>query len=94
MDARLLAFIIIAPFFVAFVYAAIHEYMRYKSEGRANYGLVYDEVTGTTHVTGISEDQEAFDPGDFDPSDYNDPDVRNDEAGNDDVNSTRQDEKV
>ncbi|MEC7764456.1 MAG: hypothetical protein VX874_21310 [Pseudomonadota bacterium] len=77
MDARLLAFIIITPFFVAFVYAGIHEYLRYKAEGKASYGLVYDEETGTTHVTGISEDQEAYDPEDFDPSEYNDPDVKN-----------------
>lgn len=78
ITAQSIAFLILTPFAVAFVYAGIHEYMRFKSDGRANYGLVYDEETGTTHVTGIAEDDTAFDPEDYDPNDYNDPDVRND----------------
>jgi hypothetical protein len=94
MDARLLAFIIIAPFMVAFVYAGIHEYMRYKSQGKASYGLVYDEETGTTHVTGISEDQEAYDPDGFDPSDYNDPDVHKEDEPVDGVGEDRREVKV
>ncbi|MCA0920773.1 hypothetical protein [Pseudooceanicola nanhaiensis] len=76
MDARLIAFLILLPFTLAFLYAAIHEYLRFKSQGSATYGLAYNEETGTTHVTGISEEEEAFDPEDFDPSDYNDPDLR------------------
>ena len=71
MSINLIATAILLPFAVAFIYAGIHEYMRYKSEGRANYGLVYDEETGTTHVTGIGEDKEAYNPDDFDPSEYN-----------------------
>lgn len=71
MDAQLIAALILLPFTVAFIYAAIHEYMRYKSQGKANYGLVYDEETGTTHVTGIGEGQDEYNPDDFDPSDAN-----------------------
>lgn len=80
MDVRLIAAIIIFPFAVAFIYAAIHEYMRFKSEGKATYGLSYDEETGTTHVTGIAEDEEAYDPEGFDPGNYNDPDIIEDES--------------
>lgn len=76
MDIRLIAALILLPFALAFIYAAIHEYLRYRSEGRANYGLVYDEETGTTHVTGIAEDEEAYDPDAFDPGEFNDPETR------------------
>ncbi len=71
MEARLIALLILLPFTLVFIYAGIHEYRRYKSEGRANYGLVYDEETGTTHVGGIAEDEESYDPDEFDPSDHN-----------------------
>ena len=71
MSINLIATAILLPFAVAFIYAGIHEYMRYKSEGRANYGLVYDEETGTTHVTGIGEGKEAYNPDEYDPSEYN-----------------------
>ena len=77
MDAQTLAFLILLPFALAFIYAAFHEYRRYKSEGKANYGLVYDEDTGTTHITGIGEGDEGFDPEDFDPDEFNDPEVPN-----------------
>lgn len=80
MSAQLIATLILLPFALAFIYAAVHEYLRYKSDGRANYGLVYDDETGTTHVTGIADHEEAYDPEDFDPSDYNDPDIRQDRA--------------
>ncbi|WP_348638953.1 hypothetical protein [Thioclava sp. DLFJ5-1] len=60
--------------FVA-LYAGIHEFLRFRSEGRANYGLIFDEETGTSYVTGIAEEEDAFDPDDFDPNDYNDPEV-------------------
>lgn len=75
MGAQLIAVLVLTPFALAFLYAAFHEFRRYKSEGRANYGLVYDEETGTTHVTGIGEEDDTFDPDAYDPSDYNDPDA-------------------
>ncbi|NUH64452.1 hypothetical protein HTT03_03930 [Sulfitobacter sp. S0837] len=78
MEPQLIAALILLPITIVFVYAGIHEYRRYKSEGKATYGLVYNEETGTTHVSGIAEDEEAFDPGDFDPSDYNDPETKSD----------------
>ena len=73
METRLLAALILSPFVAAIIYAGIHEYRRYRSEGPATYGLVYDEKTGTTHVTGIGEDQDSYDPEDFDPSNYTKP---------------------
>lgn len=75
MYAKLIAFAILLPFVAVFVYAGIHEYRRYKSSGSANYGLVYDEATGTTHVAGIAEHEEAYDPEGFDPSEHNDRDA-------------------
>lgn len=69
MEAKLIASLILLPFATAFVYAGIHEYRRYKSEGRATYGLAYDEETGTSHVTGILKDEEGYDPDEFDPND-------------------------
>ena len=72
IDAHLLAALILTPFVLAFIYAGVHEYLRYKSEGRATYGLVFDEETGTSYVTGIGEEEEGFDPEDFDPGNYND----------------------
>ncbi|MWD30111.1 hypothetical protein E0K89_021795 [Aquicoccus sp. SCR17] len=74
MDPYLLVLLILSPFVVTFAYAGIHELLRLRSEGRTTYGLVFDEETGTSYVTGISEGDEPFDPEDFDPSDYNDPD--------------------
>ena len=68
MEPRLIAAIILAPFALAFLYSAIHELVRYRSEGRAEYGLSYDEETGTTHVTAIDEETEAYDLDDFDPA--------------------------
>lgn len=79
MDARILAALILTPFAIAFLYAGFHELKRYKSDGRANYGLVYDEDTGTTHVTGIADGEDAYDVETFDPADYNDPDIKSDE---------------
>lgn len=83
MGAQAIAAIILLPFALAFVYAALHEYRRFRSDGRANYGLVYDEETGTTHVSGIAEDQEAYDPDEFDPSGYRDLDVEQNDDTND-----------
>lgn len=84
MTAQVITAVLILPFAAAFIYAGVHEYLRYKSDGRATYGLVYDEDTGTTHVTGIPEDEEAFDPDDFDPNNYRDLELRtSDEEGTD-----------
>lgn len=80
--AQLIAALIVLPFALAFVYAGIREYRRYKSDGRAKYGLVYDEETGTTHVTGIAEGQDGYDPDEFDPSDHNKPEIRNETDDN------------
>ncbi|WP_349678107.1 hypothetical protein [Thioclava sp. UBA3469] len=66
---------ILLPFVFVALYAGIHEFLRFRSEGRANYGLIFDEETGTSYVTGIAEEEDAFDPDDFDPNDYNDPEV-------------------
>ena len=71
MDPRIIAAIILIPPMIVFIYAAIHEYRRYQSEGRASYGLAYDEETGTTHVTQIAEGEDSYDPEDYDPADYN-----------------------
>jgi hypothetical protein len=71
MDAGLIAIIMLLPFALLFLYSGIHEYQRYKSEGRARYGLVYDEESGTTHVTAIAEDAEGYYPDEFDPGDHN-----------------------
>lgn len=68
MSAQLIATLILLPFALAFLYAGLHEYLRYRSEGRATYGLVYDEETGTTHVTGISGGADSYDPDEFDPA--------------------------
>ncbi len=76
MDARLLAFLILLPFVVAFVYAGIHEYLRFKTHGRSDYGLAFDEETGTTHVKALSDKDNVYDPEDFDPNDYNDPELQ------------------
>ncbi|OOY05372.1 hypothetical protein BMI87_09990 [Thioclava sp. F28-4] len=75
MSAQILAAVILLPFLFVALYAGIHEFLRFRSEGRANYGLIFDEETGTSYVTGIAEEEDAFDPEDFDPNDYNDPEV-------------------
>lgn len=74
----MIAFLVLIPFALAFVYSGIHEYLRYKSDGKATYGLVFDEDTGTTHVTGIADEEIGYDPDDFDPNNYNDPDIKDD----------------
>ena len=81
MTAQIIAMILLMPFALAFVYAGIHEYLRYKSGGSANYGLVYNEETGTTHIAGISDDQDAYNPDEFDPNDYSGSEGRNGSGG-------------
>lgn len=71
MDPRLLAALILSPFVLVFVYAGIHELRRFKSQGRAQYGLQYDEETGTTHVTALAEEDDGYDLEDFDPNAVN-----------------------
>jgi hypothetical protein len=73
MESKLFAALLLSPFVAAVIYAGVHEYLRFKSDGPAKYGLVYDEKTGTTHITGIAEHEEGYDPEDFDPSKYNNP---------------------
>jgi hypothetical protein len=82
MEARLIAGVILLPFVAAFIYAGIHEYRRFKSEGPSDYGLVYDEETGTTHVATLEDGSESFDVEEFDPSNFKDPEV--DDASDDD----------
>ncbi len=77
MEIQMIAILLVVPFTLVFIYAGIHEYRRYKSEGRAKYGLVYDEETGTTHVTGIAKDEDGYDPIEFDPSDQNKKEIDN-----------------
>ena len=81
--AQMIAALILSPFALAFVYACVQEYLRYRSEGRAHYGLVYDAETGTTHVTGITEGDSAYNPDEFDPNLHNADafDVPREEAG-------------
>ena len=71
MDARLIAALVLSPFLAVFVYATVHELVRWKKEGRAQYGLTFDEETGTSHVTALDEDDDGFDPAGFDPDEFN-----------------------
>lgn len=82
MVAELIVAVVLVPFILIFIYAGIHEYRRYKSDGSANYGLVYDESTGTSYVTEISDEEDAYDPGDYDPNNYNNPTDGNDNDNN------------
>ncbi|MEQ6247672.1 hypothetical protein ABMC89_02150 [Sulfitobacter sp. HNIBRBA3233] len=84
MEAQTIAILLLTPFALAFVYAGVHEYLRYKSDGSASYGLVYDEETGTSHVTAVAEEDEAFDPDTYDPNDYNVQGGQKDAADDDD----------
>ena len=67
MTASTLAFLILTPFLVIFVYATWHEYKRYKAEGSSSYGLTYDPETNTTHVGAMADDEESYDPDAFEP---------------------------
>jgi len=94
MEARLLAGLILSPFVVAFLYAGIHEYKRFKSQGPSDYGLVYDADSGTTHVSALADSDDSFDPEDYDPNEFNDPEVKStpevasDTGGKDDRDET------
>lgn len=82
MKAELIPMLMLVPFMLLFIYAGVREYQRFKSEGRAKYGLVFNEETGTSHVTGIAQDQEGYDPTEFDPGDHNERETRS-ETGED-----------
>ncbi|SDZ22063.1 hypothetical protein SAMN05444004_1087 [Jannaschia faecimaris] len=77
MEAQLIGFLVVVSFTLVFNYADINAYRRYKSEGPARYGLAYDEETGTTHVTGIAEDEDGYDPNEIDPSDHDEREIKN-----------------
>ncbi len=69
MEARLIVFVLLSPFVLVFIYAAWHEYRRFKREGPSSYGLTYDPETNSTHVGVLPEDDDGFDPEAFDPED-------------------------
>ncbi|OCW58674.1 hypothetical protein [Hoeflea olei] len=83
MTGQLLAILLVLPFALMFLYAGFHEFQRYKAEGRAKYGLVFNEETGTTHVTGIPEHEDGYDPAEFDPGAFNERDTDGDDAAED-----------
>lgn len=67
MDGRAFVFFLLAPFVLVFIYAAWHEYGRYKREGPSSYGLTYDPETNSTHVGPLPDDDDGFNPEEFDP---------------------------
>ncbi|MFX0547581.1 hypothetical protein ACEWPL_018850 [Roseovarius sp. S1116L3] len=79
MTGQIIAMILLTPFALAFIYAGIHEYLRHRSGDGASYGLVYDETTGTTHISGLAEDEDPYDPDEFDPNDHNWPEGADDD---------------
>lgn len=62
MELRLLVALMILPFAVIFGYCMWHELRRFRHEGRAAYGLSYDEETDSTHVVLLSDDETGYDP--------------------------------
>ena len=66
-DVHPLAFLFLLPFLGVFVYAAWHEYSRFRTEGKSTYGLTYDPETNTTFVGAIPEREDSYDPEEFDP---------------------------
>ncbi|WP_300441391.1 hypothetical protein [uncultured Mameliella sp.] len=59
--------LLLLPFLAIFVYAAWHEYRRFRKEGRSTYGLTYDPESNTTFVGAIPDSGDSYDPGDYDP---------------------------
>ena len=94
MGTKLIALLLLVPFIVAFIYAGIHAYRRYKAEGPATYGLAYDEKTGTTHLTAIGEDEDGYDIGEFDPNEYSSPDAAEDRTDDDDADEEDKTDKT
>lgn len=85
MEARLIVFVLLTPFVLVFIYAAWHEYSRYKRDGPSSYGLTYDPDTNSTHVGALPDDEEGFDPDDFDPEDLQDLEETHAEASDKDT---------
>ena len=54
--ARLPSFLLLTPFVLVFLYAAWHEYSRFKRHGTSSYGLNYDPATNSTYVTALADD--------------------------------------
>ncbi len=74
MESRHLVLLILTPFVLVFIYAAWHEYSRFKREGASSYGLTYDPETNTTSVGTLPDPDEGFDPEEFNPEDTPAPD--------------------
>ncbi|HKL05416.1 MAG TPA: hypothetical protein VJ929_06360 [Roseovarius sp.] len=87
MEARLIVFVLLTPFVLVFIYAAWHEYSRFKREGPSSYGLTYDPDTNSTHVGALPDDDDGFDPQDFDPEDTADAEQTASDASNQDTNA-------
>lgn len=64
MEPRLLIALMILPFAVIFGSCMWHELRRFRQQGRAAYGLSYDEETDSTHVVLLSDDETGYDPQD------------------------------
>ncbi|WP_196780456.1 hypothetical protein [Roseovarius gahaiensis] len=87
MDVRTIVFFLLTPFVLVFIYAAWHEYGRFKREGPSSYGLTYDPETNTTHVGALPDDDDGFDPEDFDPEDTPDAEQTASDASDQDTNA-------
>ncbi|WP_305970321.1 MULTISPECIES: hypothetical protein [unclassified Mameliella] len=59
--------LLLLPFLAIFVYAAWHEYRRFRAEGKSTYGLTYDPESNTTFVGTIPDSEDSYDPQDYDP---------------------------
>ncbi|MDV4145615.1 MULTISPECIES: hypothetical protein [Shimia] len=71
--ARLPSLLLLTPFVLVFLYAAWHEYNRFKRDGASSYGLSYDPETNSTYVTALADEEDHFDLEDFNPDDTQDP---------------------
>jgi hypothetical protein len=87
MDARLAVFLLLTPFVLVFIYAAWHEYSRYKREGPSSYGLTYDPETNSTHVGPLTDENDGFDPEEFDPENTPTAEQTDSDASDQDTNA-------
>ena len=55
MLARLPSFFLLTPFIAVFLYAAWHEYSRFKRHGASSYGLHHDPTTNSTYVGALKK---------------------------------------
>ena len=74
MFARLPSILLLTPFVLVFLYAAWHEYNRFKRDGASSYGLNYDPETNSTYVTALADDEDHFNLEEFSPEDTPAPD--------------------